>query len=271
MMSSSTEPEPESSRTERLRAELVATVNAAPYAKRSKRPRTIIAAIAAFALAGAATGGTITSTALAAPDEPVTVNVRDIVADFTLRHINLIDTPFVVSSHGRTIIELGKAPEGATSIALNLDCIEPGVFTVGFNSRNVTAMECDSGGAGNNSYLLEVDSPNDQTLTVDTKPSTQYTVWASWANEDAIPEKSSAQAAELADGRVTQDEYNAAFDRYDSCMAKTGMALIGIDRSGTVIKYSTVSEAVYSAARQCYEVEFKDVDVEWQIANQDSP
>lgn len=258
-------------RTANLRAELVATVNAERYAKRPVRPRTMVAALAAFALAGAVTGGTVTSAALASSDKPVTVDAREIAADFTLHRTALFGTPVVVASRGHTIIELGVAPEGAKSIAVNLDCAGPGNLKVEFNDNDKTSMECSDTTTTGNVIIHEVRGTDRQTLTIDASPSTRYNAWASWATKEEDPEMSAAQTAELSDGQVTREEYDTAFDRFASCMSDGGLPLLAINRTGTVISYSTTGDAAYSGTeRQCYWGEFREVDVEWQIANQDS-
>lgn len=266
--------QPGTDRTAKLRAELVATVNAEPYVKRGVRPRMVAAAIAAFALAGAATGGVITSAALAAPPEATTVTVEvdaDAIASrFILKQATPIGSPFIISSRGQTVVELGTPPEGANSIAVDLECLDPGTFTVkvtGFTTTYRCTQE--DVGKDNSGDLRDIDGTDEQTVTVDS--SGRYTVWASWAYKEPEPELSAAQTAELADGQVTREEYEAAFDRFASCMADAGHPLLRVDRSRTLIDYSLTDDAVYSKAEpQCYVGEFRDVDIAWQLAHQDT-
>ena len=73
-----------------------------------------------------------------------------------------------------------------------------------------------------------------------------------------------AQMAELADGQVTYDEYQAGFQRMRSCMAQDGVELIvrGEINQVTQASYIDTGDASY---QRCYYSEFKLVDVAWQI------
>lgn len=89
---------------------------------------------------------------------------------------------------------------------------------------------------------------------------------------DASPSAISvAQAAEIADGKVNQDEYDAAYRRFVSCMAKAGYPVIEKGQKNSVYDYATLADSASAqeADAACYTKEFQQVDVAWQIAHQE--
>jgi hypothetical protein len=76
---------------------------------------------------------------------------------------------------------------------------------------------------------------------------------------------SAAQRAEVADGVVTFDEYQAAFQRLKACMAAKGYTMEPATLKNEVIQapYRDTgdSDKVYTA---CYSLEYAFVDSEWQ-------
>ena len=82
---------------------------------------------------------------------------------------------------------------------------------------------------------------------------------------------SEAQAAEIADGDVTSDEYHAAFDRFSACVSAGGFDLLVNGE-----KYDLIDYAIPGAARDagvdepCYYGEFAQVDMAWQAAHADT-
>ena len=280
-----TKPVPESDRNAVLRSELVATVNATPYLEPRYQRRSVGVAIATFALAGALTGGAISATALSftsnmtpsVSDSTVTIDITEMASSLVGTHTELYGTPFILSGHDETNVEMGTRPRGATSIAVAFECLDPGEFTTDFNGETDSRISCteeDFGAykttsSGAASYhAVETDDP--QTLTIRSKGSSRYKVWASWARETPAPEPSAAQLAELSDGQVTRAEYDAAFDRFAICMATAGFPIASIDRAGTIIQYSLTGDSVHAGAdTQCYAAEFEQVDIAWQIAHID--
>ena len=123
----STEPT-QSLRDQELRRMLVATSTAEPV--RPRRRSTIMASIAAFALAGALTGGAVSALALSTDDQPATVSVKDMRDIVVYDDAQLFGTPFVLSGQGTTTIQLGEAPEGAKQIAVAFHCDDAGTFRV---------------------------------------------------------------------------------------------------------------------------------------------
>lgn len=88
---------------------------------------------------------------------------------------------------------------------------------------------------------------------------------------EALPsiEASSQQESELEDG-VTEEEYRAAFTRFEACMDDAGSPLVRVHRNDSMIEYSMRAEA-YDAgvSDRCYIAEFQQVDERWQFLNKD--
>ena len=76
--------------------------------------------------------------------------------------------------------------------------------------------------------------------------------------------RSPQQAAELADGEVTIDEYKAAFQRFSDCMERDGRPLDDVSFNGTTELYSSSNDGV----DDCYDKEFYAVDLVWQLSDE---
>jgi hypothetical protein len=266
-------------RMTRLRDELVATVNAAPYAKARFDPRVIVAAFGAFALAGAITGGAISATALSStPDTTLSVDVDALARNILGHSAQLIGTPVILSGSGTSSIDLGERPDDATSISMAFTCLDAGDFTFSVNGTRDSSTSCSADDAGSDfgfgssaggQYELRGDGP--QTLTISSGGSSRYAVWVSWSSEEPVPETSAVQTAELADGQASRDEYLSAFGRFSTCMSEAGEPLLGVDTSGTLVSYRVSNESVDTGTdARCYEPEFRLVDAMWQEAHEDT-
>ncbi|MDH6181957.1 hypothetical protein M2152_002139 [Microbacteriaceae bacterium SG_E_30_P1] len=267
-------------RDDALRAELVRAATRSPYGDRMA-PRSLVAGAAAIALAGALTGGAVSAVALTAaePQAPVAITEDD-VASVTARgleivgtHAELFGTPFIASGRGNLIVELGSVPEGASSIAMAIQCVEVGVITVEINGQEFGSTECSE--EYGSSDLGGFASFNDQLAqgnnTIALSGGGNFVLWASWAKQAERPAQSQAQVDALVDGTVTAEEYDAGFDRFASCMAAAGHPLVFIDKSDVVYDYALTSESVSTGTDvQCYEAEFMEIDGSWQIANEDT-
>jgi hypothetical protein len=83
--------------------------------------------------------------------------------------------------------------------------------------------------------------------------------------------QSAAQKQELADGKVTYAEYEAAFRRYVACDAKAGYKLSINGQTNEVNNFSVPAAAVDSGIdEKCNKREFDDVDTKWQIGREDT-
>lgn len=82
---------------------------------------------------------------------------------------------------------------------------------------------------------------------------------------------SAEQEAALADGEVTHDEYEAGYRRYVDCLAASGYTVLDNGVEYDIHQFGVPAEAVESGDDdRCYSAEFKLIDVEWQIAHEDS-
>lgn len=256
-----------------LRKSLVDIVNESKAQRPTKR-RTAVSAIAAFGLAGALTGGAVSAVALAGvTDETTNISIENMAFNIVGTHTELLGTPFIVSGSGKTVINLGERPPGAEQLAIAFHCVEAGRFTqvIDDDPMSKSVMTCDEESTlrANGGGIQEVNGTGAHTLTLDS--SSKYTIWASWAYQPPEPEASVEQESILSDGTVTAEEYRAAFDRFSTCMTDAGYPLLGIDDSRPIINYSIESAAVDSGEeRDCYASHFKLVDMEWQVANEDT-
>ncbi|TFC88826.1 hypothetical protein E3T28_00390 [Cryobacterium sinapicolor] len=81
---------------------------------------------------------------------------------------------------------------------------------------------------------------------------------------------SDQQLIELENG-VTQEEYRAAFDRFDACMTGAKQPLVGVEEGEYLITYSMLASAYDSGDYdRCYFTEFQRIDEKWQYLNKDN-
>jgi hypothetical protein len=85
------------------------------------------------------------------------------------------------------------------------------------------------------------------------------------------PTISAAQAAALADGKITYAEYEAGWRRYVACDAKAGYTVVKGGETNEVISGQVPDAAVTSGAdAQCYDREFKQIDMIWQVSRENT-
>ena len=254
-----------------LRRELVATVRATSRPRRSPRRGSVVALVTAFTIAGGLGGGALTAAAQASLEEPTVFDVRAAGSSFAGAS-QLLGTPVMLSGRGNSIIKMGLPPADATSVAMVINCITPGDIRISLNGTEQAFLTCDTEirpSVGGMATYYDTDGSADQTFTIDADRSNEYVVWASWANPPENAAASEPQQVALQDGQITRAEYEAAFDRFAQCMADADYPVIGIDRSGTVIRYSTSAAATEAGAEAiCYETEFARTDEAWQLANE---
>jgi len=262
-------------RMSRLRHELVATVDAARHPRPRFGPRVVVAAVAAFALAGAATGGAISATAISSSHTTLSVDADSLARTLLSAGTPLFGTPVVVSGRGATSIELGEPPAGATSIAVALTCLDAGEFAIAIDGEIDSTSSCTPDDTGSSfgfgsSWADQhpLRGQGAQTVTVDSGGSSRYAVWVSWSAVEPLPQPSAAQTADLADGAVSRDEYLAAFDRFSTCMTAAGEPLLGIDVTDTPVLYRVSNRSVeLGIDTRCYWSQFRLVDAAWQGAH----
>ncbi len=169
--------------------------------------------------------------------------------------------------------DLGEPPSGATALAAMIWCYSAGTYSVSALDGMPSLYQpitCDDdarvteGVAGG---YIPFPTEGATRVEVSATPGGDYAVWLAWVAKPADPEPSAEQAAALADGEVTREEYVAGFDRFAACMAEAGYE-IGGGRDLEIILYSLSSEAVSSGAdHRCYLAEFAQLDIEWQGAH----
>lgn len=79
------------------------------------------------------------------------------------------------------------------------------------------------------------------------------------------------QATAVADGVISSDEYESGFSRYRSCLEAEGYALVLDGKKNQSYQFGIPAEAVDSGVdARCYEHEFREIDIIWQLAHQDT-
>jgi len=250
-----------------LRDILVARFDA-PDPTRGRRRRTAVAAVAAFALAGAGTGGAVAAWATTnehLPDTGATgaaaLLTNDLVEMSIGRDASPIGEPIVIAGDGTTTVSLAP-PEGATGLAISIACMGYGEVTLIVDGSAGQALVCETGGAtAIGSGWPTVPTSDRMTFESTGKFAAQY-VWIT-SNESRM---SAATRDALADGVITADEYDAAFNRFASCMESAGYPLGAIDKSINHYDFSISTTAVdLGIYGRCYSTEFMEIDVWWQI------
>jgi hypothetical protein len=266
-----THDEGQSDRTAELRRALVATAGAAPYLRPRPRRKVVIASIAAFALAGALTGGAVSTAAATSNSDAALGRLMQLEARAQLKENNghLVGSPFVFEGSGKKSFDLGEAPAGANSVVEVFQCLDAGRFDGSLDSSPASDIPLSCSRAdtqGSPTATTEtIKGQGDHKFTIDSRDSAQYAVWLSWAYVPVVT-ASPAQAAALSDGQVTRAEYVAAYNRYAGCMAALGYPIGDVPQSTIVISYAIVTAAVSDGAdATCYPREYKQVDTKWQI------
>lgn len=252
-------------RSAALRAELVAAVETAP---RRRPGRVAVAAVAAFAIAGAVTGG-VSVAAVSQSDADVKVATA-IALSVARANSVLLAGPFHLAATGDGEVLVPAAPEGANGLAIAFACESAGTFDQSIDGDWIASSTCDqASGVGG-----WVERPNalQHTITIDAAPDSSYQLWVAWVQEPPMPEMSTQQAAEIADGIATREEYVAAFNRFLGCMSAGGYDLGAIPQEGvTVFDFGIPTLAVEDGTdERCYVSQYQQVDMLWQIQNQDT-
>lgn len=251
-------------RSDALRQALVTTVSSAAWERPRSRRKVVAAAIGAFALAGALTGGALASAALTSVD-PSAPYTWVAAAAHASNEGRLIGTPVIAAGTDETTLHLGKAPKGVTTVFLSYTCpggslsVKVGGTTVDTHCKETTVK---------NPTTAEVKAATDRgiDIRVASPGSKPYVIWASWAKPVAL--QSAQQKLELIDGVVTRDEYLAAFNRMVGCMTAGGYAFDVPPQSTTLLNYVTDENNDGYFMAVCYPREFMGVDSAWQIENE---
>lgn len=82
---------------------------------------------------------------------------------------------------------------------------------------------------------------------------------------------SDEQAAALADGTITAEEYQLSFRRFVSCVEAEGYTIEVGPLQNEIYQYAVPNDAVEAGVDfPCYEKELRQVDGEWQLMHEDT-
>jgi hypothetical protein len=248
-----------------FRRALVATANLGPYVRRRPPLKLVIGSLAAFALAGALTGGAIANATIVDPDLVAAQAEAASVAQSSVKTEDgaLIGRPFLWSASGTQTINVGNKPAGATVLVEGFGCLDAGHFVELLDSKKFDSFDdCSPGGSGAN--FLATSGNGNHVVTLRTQKAVRFAVWLSWAHIPTFKD-SAAQKQELADGAVSREEDLAAFSRFAGCMAALGHPLIR-PTTGLVPGFSEDAAALTDGSdNRCYSTEYRHVDAKWQI------
>jgi hypothetical protein len=269
-----THDEDQSDRTAELRRALVATADAAPYLRPRPRKKVVIASIAAFALAGALTGGAVSAAAATSNSDAALGRLMQLEARAQLKENNghLVGSPFAFEGSGKKSFDLGITPVGANSLVEVFQCLDAGSFNGSLDSSAALDIPVSCSHADTQGSPMVAEEPvhgsGKHSFTIESHDSARYAVWLSWASVPVVT-ASPAQAAAVSDGQVTRAEYVAAYNRYAGCMAALGYPIGDVPQSTIVISYAIVNAAVSDGAdATCFPREYEQVDEKWQIENE---
>lgn len=262
-----------------LRAELVALAAEAPRPHRARPGATALAAVLAFGLAGVGTGAAVAATSRGAePRTPIEVSIAE-VAQMNLGSATpLFGTPVIVTGVGETVVDLGRMPEGATSLAVRLSCLDDGRFDIEIDGGSDGWLECDGAtesataeegelGQGGFFSQFEVAGDGPHSISIAGEGEARYALWVAWSAPPAAPEPSVAQQQALADDTVTREEYLAGLDRYQACIEEAGWFFMVVDRDAPIVDFSFEAGAVGDGSDlQCHVAEFEQLEIEWQVS-----
>jgi len=250
-------PDFDSDRLTAIRTALVEQVSV-----RRARRIPVWAAIAAFALAGAATGGAVSAAALTRADPPTTV-AQDMFLGL-LRGGHTVGPLLSRPVTGSTTLDLGARPANATGVAIYLNCGGSGGFVATVGGERELRQECDK----NSGIGFSTDNdPTATTVSIDADGGLSYTIWAQWFTTPAPARPSSAQQAAVADGTVTEAEWHEAVDRFAACMSGAGFPLLSYEYDPFSYGMSTDAERT-GAVERCQQSELSTVEKIWEAAHQ---
>ncbi|MEP6479119.1 MAG: hypothetical protein ABJB03_09260 [Rhodoglobus sp.] len=251
-----------------LRRLLVDTANASSLAKR--RPWKLVSLIAAVAIASGVTGA-VSAAAIAQSSPYADEVVANLALSVARANSVAVGESHYVSSNDVANVDLGKMPSAATGLAIRTSCTEPGTINITLDGTWIGSVTCTkespTGGGGG---VNPVSGAGAHTLTFQSG-GTGFEAWIVWVKEPPMPTSSPQQAAEMADGIATREEYLAAFNRFVGCMSGAGFDILGGDTDSLIIDYSITTEAVDAGVDElCYVSQFRDVDSAWQLQNENS-
>ncbi|MDQ1562295.1 MAG: hypothetical protein QOE85_1636 [Actinomycetota bacterium] len=245
-----------------LRRMLVTTVSATPLLRSHARPKVIVGAIAAFAVAGALTGGAVASASSQSQSNVITLlgaGAKSFAHDQNAKTVGL---PYSRESNTTGTVEVGDPPKGANGLVMSFECLDPGKYVVRVDGRLDTSATCSTSvniGAPTTSLIQK-----GRTYTVESPDHGRYAIWISWVKREKFTPSYNQQAA-MADGVVTREEYIDAYNRFAGCLGAFGDD-VGVTPRGTILQYATSGNE--ADENRCYIREFQQVDSAWQGQHQ---
>lgn len=248
-------------RTTALRSALVDTVEAETRRRSTPRSRVAVAAVAAFALAGAGTGGVVA--AVAADSDSTAYLVGVAAMGLGTDHV-AVGEPFTAAGSGATVFDLGVPPAEVQALSVTVACLDTGTVTARVEDTPAVEVSCEPAAEAAMGAMIDIEGRSALLLSVTSD--SRFAVYATWVKDQA--RMSVAQQAGLADGTVTAEEYEQAFQRYAGCLAAAGYPLQEVDKSEPVYYFSVPGAAVDSGVDAgCYFAEFSEVSSLWQQEN----
>jgi hypothetical protein len=260
-------------RDDALRSLLVATAIATP-AVRAPRRKSAIVALFAFVLAGALTGGVVSTAAFASSEATSDQEQRlAILAAYRLPDGGaLVGKSTFETGAGTSKLSIEAKPKRANALVISYWCLDDADYRINAGSIQANEFHCSTkhhyspGIYEPDSINLSVGKQSIRTVTMATTGSSKWAMYVSWARIPARQKPSVQQEAEVADGTITRSEYREAYSRYQGCMAEAGWPSYQVlDDSD---RYYTGSSSQSMAANdRCYDREFNEVDTLWQLKN----
>lgn len=258
---------PESSnRDAELRRLLVATADA-PAPARPRRGL-LAAALAGCVLLGGVAGA-VSATAVSQVSNGTDPSATWVLSSARPNSV-LLSPVFHLAGSGDGSLQIGEAPVGASGVVIVTRCESAGSLDQVLDGEWVGGVVCNDGSSGGGGWVNRVEGGGQHLLEINAASDAHYQVWAAWVKEPPMPEASAQQLAEIADGVVTREEYLAAFNRFAGCLGAAGYDMSGFPQDDPILRYSIPGAAVSDGSdERCYIQQFEQVDLAWQIANQD--
>lgn len=244
----------DSDRLAAIRAGLIERV-----AARRRRRIPVWAAIAAFALAGAATGGAVSAAALAHSDRPSATITQDMFLGL-LRGGHVVGPLLSRPVTGSTTLDLGARPANATGVVTFMKCNGSGGFVATVGGDNELRQQCnENSGMG---FSTDTD-PTTTNVSIDADPGLSYTIWAQWFTTPAPAQPSAAQQAAVADGVITESEWHETVDRFAACMSGAGFPVLSYEYDPFSFGMSSDAERT-GAVERCEQSELSAAEKIWE-------
>jgi len=249
-------------RDNQLRRLLVATADINPTSRPRLTRRLGIGALGAFIVAAAFGGGALTAAYAGPPTTSDEHALRAGTEGQLGKYGKVLGPSYYFRGSASTDLHIDRAPKGADLLRVELIC--KAAKRAELKLDGVMQQSGDCGGSG--VTLLKTATDDAHTLTVMPTGHSDYVLFAVWIKSGNV-EPSAQTEAEIADGRITRQEYEYAFSRYLGCIAEAGYPEPERDLSAVVLGPSGDAQdaAKIAAADHCESREWLEVDKIWQL------